>query len=90
VIKLNPNTTSSLHDMRVCYDPSIGGNYDARPGGHATRQHIRVSMLAVGIGPVTYVKICRTPGLTRFDSNCKDALSPLRGSRVLSKTERVI
>src|SRR5258708_28838177 len=47
MIKLNSYPMSSLHDMGVCYNPAIGGKYDARSGGHAGRQQIRVSVLAL-------------------------------------------
>ncbi len=75
LIKLNPYPTSSLHDMGICYDPPIGGNYDARSGGHATRQQIRVSVLAVTIWVVPVLKICTTLRLTRFDSASRDELT---------------
>ncbi len=36
-----------------------------------------------GLQPV--LKICTTPGLTRFDSTCRDVLTWRSGSRLLSK-----
>jgi hypothetical protein len=45
-----------LHDMRVCYDPPIGGNYEARSGSQAAGQEIRVSMLVAAIGHVSRAK----------------------------------
>jgi hypothetical protein len=42
--------------MRVCYDPPIGGNYEARSGSQASGQEIRVSMLVAAIGLVSRAK----------------------------------
>src|ERR1700740_703850 len=49
LIELNAYPTSPLHDMGVCYDPAVGGKYDARSGGHSARQQIRVSVLPLTI-----------------------------------------
>jgi hypothetical protein len=66
VTKLNPNPTSSFHDMRVRYDPSIRRDYEARSGGQAAGQEIRVSMLGAAIGHVSRAKYLYNTGPHSF------------------------
>jgi hypothetical protein len=70
-VKLNLDPASSLHDMRVSYDPAIGGNYDARSGGQAARQQVRVSMLAVALWAVTRAKDLYNTGAHSFRQQLK-------------------